>query len=329
MKRLVLWVIPVMMILSCQKKQEYYLSQGEIFHTSYHIKYEYKEPLGKQIQVVLDSFDLSLNPFNEKSVISKVNNNQPIEVDDFFVTVFNKAQEVSEVSGGAFDITCAPLVNLWGFGFDKTDSVTPEIIDSIKSFVGYRKVHLVGRKIVKDDPQIILNASAIAKGYSCDVVAELLESYGIKNYMIEIGGEVCAKGKNPNGVCWKIEITRPDDDRSGLKKDRFVVLGLCDRALATSGNYRNFYIKNGKKYAHTIDPFSGYPAENEMLSATVIAPDCMTADAYATAFMTLGLEKACAIGDNIPELVYYFIFSDEEGNLGVKYSSNMEKYIMQ
>lgn len=329
MKQFVLWVIPAMMILSCQKKQEYYLSQGEIFHTSYHIKYEYKEPLGKQIQEVLDSFDLSLNPFNEESVISKINNNQPVEVDDFFVTVFNKAQEVSEISGGAFDITCAPLVNLWGFGFDKTDNVTPEIIDSVKSFVGYRKVHLAGRKIVKDDPRIILNASAIAKGYSCDVVAGLLESYGIKNYMVEIGGEVCTKGKNPNGVCWKIEITRPDDDRSGLKKDRFVVLGLCDRSLATSGNYRNFYIRNGKKYAHTIDPFSGYPAENGMLSATVIAPDCMTADAYATVFMTLGLEKACALGDNIPELAYYFIFSDEEGNPGVKYSSNMEKYIMQ
>ena len=315
-----LWALPAIMILACQKDREYYLSQGEIFHTSYHIKYEHREPLGKQIRAILDSVDLSLNPFNERSVISRINHNEAVEPDDFFVTVFKKAQEISEISGGAFDITCAPLINLWGFGFDHADRVTEEKIDSIKSFVGYRKVHLAGRKIVKDDPRIILNPSAIAKGYACDVVGKLLESYQITNYMVEIGGEVCAKGKNRNGACWRIEITKPEDDRSGSRKERFTVLDLCDRSLATSGNYRNFYIKDGKKYAHTIDPFSGYPAENEMLSATVLAPDCMTADAYATAFMALGLEKACALADSIPELSYYFIFRDHDGTYKIRQS---------
>ncbi len=310
-------LILCLFFVSCREHQEYYLSQGEIFHTSYHIKYEYKEPLGKSIQAVLDSFDLSLNPFNNKSVIYRVNNNQEVEVDNYFMAVFNKSKEVSEASGGAFDITCAPFVNLWGFGFSRSDTVTPEMIDSVKAFVGYRKVRLEGRHVVKDDPRLILNASAIAKGYSCDVVAGLLDSHGIQNYMVEIGGEIRAKGHNPRGECWRIEITKPDDDRTGLKKERLEVLELCDRSLATSGNYRNFYIKNGKKYAHTIDPHTGYPAEQNLLSATVIANDCMTADAYATAFMTMGLEEARKLADSLPDMDYLFIYADPEGNMKV------------
>lgn len=314
--------------ISCRKEPEYYLSQGEIFHTTYHIKYEYKEPLGKRIQAVLDSFDLSLNPFNKQSVIYKVNNNEDVDADDWFITVFNKAREVSEASEGAFDITCAPFVNLWGFGFNKADSVTPAMIDSVKAFVGYQKVQLNDRKIIKNDPRILLNASAIAKGYSCDVVAQLLDSYEISNYMIEIGGEIRAKGKNPNGECWKIEITKPADDRSGLLKERQEVIRLCAQSLATSGNYRNFYIKDGKKYAHTINPHTGYPAEQNILSATVIAKDCITADAYATAFMTLGLDKACTLAENTPGLDYYFVYVDEEGNTQVKYSKTIEDNIV-
>ncbi len=327
-RQLVLLVI-VLSLFSCRKETDYYLSQGQIFHTTYHIKYQYQEPLGQQIQAVLDSFDLSLNPFNKESIISKVNNNQEVDADDWFIAVFNKAQEVSEASNGAFDITCAPFVNLWGFGFSRADSVTPAIIDSMKAYVGYRKVRLNGRKVIKDDPRILLNASAIAKGYSCDVVAQLLDSYGIENYMIEIGGEVRAKGKNPHDTCWRIEITQPDDDPSGLQKERQEIVQISDLSLATSGNYRNFYIKEGKKYAHTIDPTTGYPAEQNLLSATVIAKDCMTADAYATAFMTMGLEKACVLGDRIPDLAYYFVYSDENGNHRVKMSSNMESHLVR
>ncbi len=308
-------------ILSCRKPPRYYLSEGEIFHTSYHIKYNYQKPLGDEIQAVLDSFNLSLNPFNKESIISKVNNNQPVEVDDYFVTVFNKSQEVSAASNGAFDITCAPLVNLWGFGFNKADSVTPQMIDSLKSFVGYQKIRLDGRKIIKNDPRVILNMSAIAKGYSCDIVANLLESFGIEDYMVEIGGEIRAKGKNPSGVCWKIEITKPNDDRSGIKKERLEVVELCGRSLATSGNYRNFYVRDGKKYAHTIDPKTGYPAENNMLSATVIADDCMTADAYATAFMTLGLEKSLELVTRVPGLGYIFVYLDSDGTMKVMESA--------
>lgn len=323
----IVFVLPVL-ITSCGRQKQYYLSQGDIFHTSYHIKYEYDKPLEEEIKAKLQQFDQSLNPFNKESVIYKVNNNIDMSTDEWFTTVFNKAREVSEASDGAFDITCAPFINLWGFGFNKADSVTPEIIDSLKQLVGYKKISIQNKTVVKENPEIIMNMSAIAKGYSCDVIAGLLDSCNISNYMVEIGGEIRAKGINPNGVCWKIEITKPEDDKTGFISERQEVVQLCNKSLATSGNYRNYHLKDGKKYGHTIDPRTGYPAEQNILSATVITSDCMTADAYATAFMTLGLDAACKLGDSIPGLAYYFVYSDENGSPQVKSSNNIGQYII-
>jgi thiamine biosynthesis lipoprotein len=271
----------------------------------------------------LEKFDLSLNPFNQESIIYKVNNNEPVEVDDWFITVFNKAREISEISGGTYDITCAPLINLWGFGFSKIENANQQTIDSLKQFVGYEKVHLEGRKVIKDDPRLQLNASSIAKGYACDVIAQLFDSLGITDYMVEIGGEINAKGKSPRGNCWRIEITKPLDDATGQQQERMERVELCNKSLATSGNYRNYYVKDEKKIAHTINPLTGYPAESNILSASVFYPDCMTADAFATAFMTMELEKAVSIGDRIPELAYLFIYADAFGNLQEKKSSNL------
>jgi thiamine biosynthesis lipoprotein len=306
-----------LLFFSCQKEKEkiYYETTGEVFKTSFHIKYKYTRDLGDAIQAELAKFDLSLNPFNSESIIYKVNNNQPVEVDDWFIHVFNKAREVSEISGGTYDITCAPLINLWGFGFSKTDQVNQHVIDSLKEFVGYNKVRLEGRTVIKDDLRLQLNASSIAKGYSCDVVAALLESYGIFDYMVEIGGEIAAKGKNSKGVCWKIEISKPHDDPTNQMSERMEIVELCDKSIATSGNYRNYYIKDGKKIAHTINPLTGYPSKSNILSASVFCSDCMTADAFATAFMTMDIEKAVAVGDEIPELDYIFIYVDSDGNL--------------
>jgi thiamine biosynthesis lipoprotein len=307
--------LSLFLFFSCETPDKYILTQGEIFKTTTHIKYQYDRDLGKEIFARLDSFDLSLNPFNPNSIIYKVNHNEEVEVDDWFIAVFNRAEEISEITGGAYDITCAPLINLWGFGFEKSEEITPHVIDSIKQFVGYQKVRLEGRKVVKADPRLQLNASSIAKGYACDVVAELLDTYGISNYMIEIGGEIHAKGKNPEGKPWNIEILKPIDDTTGSKKERFEVISLTDYSLATSGNYRNFYIKDGKKYAHTINALTGYPAEGNILSASVLYPDCMTADACATAFMVVGLEKACVLAKQFSGMDYLFIYADEEGNL--------------
>jgi len=316
------------MFTACTKQKQYFEESGSVFHTIYHIKYEGSEILTEKIDAEFQKFNLSLNPFNPNSIISKVNRNEAVEADDWFIEVFNKAKEVSDHSEGIFDITCAPLVNLWGFGFSKMDSVTPQMIDSIKQFVGYQKVRLDGRKVVKDDSRILLNCSAIAKGYASDIIARLLEREGIENYMVEIGGEVTMKGVNQNGKCWRIGINKPEDDSTGIKNDIEEVVQLCQKGgVATSGNYRNYYVKDGKKYAHTIDPRTGYPSEQSILSATIVAEDCITADAYATAFMAMGLEKAREAAKNIPGIEYYVIYSDENGKHQIEYSTGMLQYL--
>ena len=320
-----LWIL---MFTACTKQKQYFEESGSVFHTIYHIKYEGSEILTEKIDAEFQKFNLSLNPFNPNSIISKVNRNEAVEADDWFIEVFNKAKEVSDHSEGIFDITCAPLVNLWGFGFSKMDSVTPQMIDSIKQFVGYQKVRLDGRKVVKDDSRILLNCSAIAKGYASDIIARLLEREGIENYMVEIGGEVTMKGVNQNGKCWRIGINKPEDDSTGVKNDIEEVVQLCKKGgVATSGNYRNYYIKDGKKYAHTIDPRTGYPSEQSILSATIVAEDCITADAYATAFMAMGLEKAREAAKNIPGIEYYVIYSDENVKHQIEYSTGMLQYL--
>ncbi|EOS18236.1 MULTISPECIES: FAD:protein FMN transferase [Parabacteroides] len=320
-----LWIL---MFTACTKQKQYFEESGSVFHTIYHIKYEGSEILTEKIDAEFQKFNLSLNPFNPNSIISKVNRNEAVEADDWFIEVFNKAKEVSDHSEGIFDITCAPLVNLWGFGFSKMDSVTPQMIDSIKQFVGYQKVRLDGRKVVKDDSRILLNCSAIAKGYASDIIARLLEREGIENYMVEIGGEVTMKGVNQNGKCWRIGINKPEDDSTGIKNDIEEVVQLCKKGgVATSGNYRNYYVKDGKKYAHTIDPRTGYPSEQSILSATIVAEDCITADAYATAFMAMGLEKAREAAKNIPGIEYYVIYSDENGKHQIEYSTGMLQYL--
>lgn len=320
-----LWIL---VFTACTSQKQYFVESGSVFHTVYHIKYEAPELLTEKIDAEFQKFNLSLNPFNPNSIISKVNQNEPVEADDWFIEVFNRAKEVSDHSDGVFDITCAPLINLWGFGFSKMDSVTPQMIDSIKQFVGYQRVRLDGRKVIKDDPRVLLNCSAIAKGYACDVIARLLEREGIKNYMVEIGGEVAMKGVNQNGNCWRIGINKPEDDSTGIKNDIEEVVQLCKKGgVATSGNYRNFYVKDGKKYAHTIDPRTGYPSEQSILSATIVAQDCITADAYATAFMAMGLEKARQVAENIPDIEYFVIYADENGKHQIEYSKGMLQYL--
>lgn len=320
-----LWIL---VFTACTNQKQYFEESGSVFHTLYHIKYEAPELLTEKIDAEFQKFNLSLNPFNPNSIIAKVNRNEPVEADDWFIEVFNKATEVSNNSEGLFDITCAPLINLWGFGFSKMDSVTPLMIDSIKQFVGYQKVKLNGRQVVKDDPRILLNCSAIAKGYASDIIARLLEHEGVKNYMVEIGGEVTMKGVNQNGDCWLIGINKPEDDSTGIKNEIDEVVQLCKKGgVATSGNYRNYYVKDGKKYAHTIDPRTGYPSEQNILSATIVADDCITADAYATAFMAMGLEKTRQAAKNIPGIEYYVIYSDENGKHQIEYSKGMLQYL--
>lgn len=321
-------------LLSCnhgnKREYTYFKDQGEIFTTGYNIKYAYNRSLQEEIVAELNQFDLSLNPFKENSIITKINRNEPVEPDSFFLNVFRRSEEISRVTNGKFDITVSPIINAWGFGFKNMENVTPEIIDSLKEFVGYEKISIDEKgNIRKTDPRVQINTSAIAKGYACDVIADLLEGYGIENYMVEIGGEIAAKGVNDKGECWRIGIDKPIDDATGMLHELQTILSLCDKAMATSGNYRNYYVKDGKKYAHTIDPITGYPTQLDILGATVIADDCMTADAYATAFMAMGLKQSIEVAKELPGLDYYFIYEKTDGSLGVEYSKGFEQFFVK
>lgn len=345
MKKLILGLLLVSVLISCKQGDVYYEESGTVFHTLYQIKYQSDQLLTDKIDKELQAFNLSLNPFNPNSILAKVNRNEDVEVDQWFMDVFNKAMIVAAQSDGAFDVTAAPFINLWGFGFERKDSVSTQVIDSMKTFVGYSKIHLAGNRVIKDDPRTMLNFSAIAKGYACDVIAALLEREGVENYMVDIGGEVVVKGVNPNGRCWQIAIDKPTDrqtiddeyqavdkpeDKQTINNAYQAIVALCKPCgMATSGNYRNFYIKEGKKYAHTIDPRTGYPSEQNILSATVIASDCMAADAYATAFMAMGLDAALTLAAKHPELEYYLIYTDAEGHMQVKASEGMRDMIRE
>ena len=273
--------------------------------------------------------DNSLSPFNKASVITHINENTNLSADSLFTEVFLLAKQISKETHGAFDITVAPLVNAWGFGFKNAAQVDSAMIDSLHQFVGIDKVDLVDGKIVKKDPRLMLDCSAIAKGYGVDCVARLLDSKGIRNYMIDIGGELVMKGENPKMETWSIGVNKPIDDSLSVNQEIQTVLKLTNVGLATSGNYRNFYYKGGKKYAHTIDPRTGYPIQHNILSATVVAPDCATADAYATSFMVLGLDSAKQICNAHPELDAYFIYTTDKGNTEIYYTTGMKQYLQQ
>lgn len=331
-KKSFLWlaflILATIWILARHRQQPAYNSiTGFVFGTVYNITYEHNGDLKDEIEAELKRFDQSLSPFNDSSVISRINRNEELVTDSFFRKCFNRSMEISRETNGAFDITIAPLANAWGFGFKKGAFPDSLMIDSLREITGYEKVKLEDDKVIKQDPRIMLSCSAVAKGYSVDVVAQLLDRKGIKNYMVDIGGEVVVKGKNPNDRLWRIGINKPIDDSLSVRQDIQTVLELTDLGMATSGNYRNFYYKDGKKYAHTIDPRTGYPVQHSILSSTVIAEDCMTADALATSFMVMGLEEAEKFCKANPKIDAYFIYSGENGEFKTYYTEGMKKYI--
>ena len=326
---LVLLIVGTVVIIRHQSSIPYHHNSGMVFGTTYNITYQCDSNLHNSIIRELEKVDEALSPFNKKSVITAVNNNHDIEVNDMFADVFLLAQKISDDTSGDFDITVAPLVNAWGFGFKNGTQPTKHNIDSLKNIIGYKKVRLEGRKVVKKDKRLMLDCSSIAKGYGSDVVARFLQKRGVKNYMVEIGGEIVTKGISPKRVPWKIGVTRPVDDSLSVSKELQSVINVTDKAMATSGNYRNFYYKNGKKYAHTIDPHTGYPVQHNILSATVIADNCATADAYATAFMVMGLEKAQKLLERHPELMAYFIYSDKDGKNKTWCSEKLKKKVAE
>lgn len=295
-------------------KEAYIYNEGIIFGTLYHAKYCYDKDLKEEIEAELQKVDASLSMFNPQSTISRINRNETDEADKMLCEVLALSSSVNRATEGAFDPTVAPLVNAWGFGFKSGQLPDSIQVDSLRALVGLAGIHLKDGKLTKDNPLSILDFSAIAKGYGTDRAADILRSHGVQNFMVEIGGEVVTQGHNEKGEPWRIGINKPDDDSTSTKSELQDVVAISRGAIATSGNYRNYYIHQGRKIAHTINPLTGYPAQQDILSSTVFAPTCAQADAFATAFMVLGLDKAKEILQQQPQLEAYFIYSDQQGN---------------
>jgi thiamine biosynthesis lipoprotein len=331
MKKLIFILCGSIILYSCNQSQKTtYISIGGFTQgTTYNITYESMDSTDykKDIEYLLAEFDTSLSTYIPTSVISKINRNESTKSDYYLNIVLKKAEEIYKITNGAFDITVAPLVNAWGFGFKNKEEMTNARVDSIMEFVGFNKISFNDSVIIKSDPRIMLDMNAIAQGYSVDVVANFLENKGIANYLVEIGGEVKTKGFNKKGKEWKIGIDKPFDNNLMPGENLQAIVKLSNKSLATSGNYRKFYEYDGVKYSHTIDPKTGYSVNHSLLSTTVIADDCMTADAYATAFMVLGLEKSYDLVMRLPGIEAYFVFSDENGAFQVKSTAAMQEFI--
>ncbi|MFP4089971.1 MAG: FAD:protein FMN transferase [Cyclobacteriaceae bacterium] len=287
--------------------QEFTFS-GQTMGTLYNIKYVGEERPGLKAEVdsLLEVFNQSVNHYLPDSEISRFNRGDSLYFElPYFLPVLQKSKEVVDATGAAFDPTVAPLVNAWGFGPEGGELPDSVSVDSLLQLVGFDKIVFNDVYVTKTTPNVQLNFSAIAKGYGVDVVADYLSAQGIENMMVEIGGEVVCKGVNGKGDVWRIGIDNPISDGQLT-----AAIAIPDRAIATSGDYRNYYMKDGKKYAHTISPQTGYPVEHSVLSVSVIAQDCMTSDAYATAFMVLGLEESIEVLEKDTTLDAYIIFDD-------------------
>ena len=334
-KKKLIWQVPFLILLIVgtvvilKKQPPFRTNEGLVFGTVYKITYQHADDLHIDIKKALAEVDNALSPYNPNSIITRINQNRDTTLNAHFTHVFTLAQRVSEETDGAFDITVAPMVNAWGFGFKHSIEISPEAIDSLKEVVGYQKIAIEGDKVKKTDERVMLDCSSIAKGYGVDIVARALDKKGVQHYMVDIGGEVVVKGKNPRMKTWRIGINKPVEDSLSINQELQTILEVSGIGMATSGNYRKFYYKDGKRYAHTIDPRLGQPVQHNILSATVVAADCTTADAYATAFMVMGLEKSLEFCNKHPELNAYFICDGEGDTYEIHYTPGMERFMIK
>ncbi len=328
--RFIVLIIIISLATACSKMNEQPVRLfGEAQGTYYSIIYydDDQRDLQYEIDSILKGFDQSVSLWVPQSILSRVNGGDTsVVLDKYFMDNFRLAYDVAEKTGGAFDMTVGALVRAWGFGFDATKKVNEEIIDSILAFTGYEKVSLEGNRLNKEDPRTSLDFNALAQGYSVDLLCDFLESKGINRYLVDIGGEVRGKGRKTGGVKWKVGIERPAKSASD-PRDIQSVVAIEEKAIATSGNYRKFYEENGVRYSHTIDPRTGYPVQHSLLSATVMADKAAVADAYATAFMVMGLEKSLKYLEKNDNLAAYFIYSREGSSYGHYATENFKGYL--
>lgn len=318
-KYLVMICASLLLVVACQTEKEAVPVSfvGEAQGTYYLVTYfdAKSRNLQPQVDSLLKAFDQSVSLWEPESILSRVNRGDSlVDLDLVFLYNFKLSKEVAEATEGAFDFTVAPLVRAYGFGPRGPSEITAQLIDSLKSLVDYRKVRLEDGRVVKDDPRISFDFNAVAQGYSVDLIAQMLLSRGISSFIVDVGGEIYAHNKKPDGSNWLVGIETPAEVKTD---DRHVgsVVRVENKAIATSGNYRKYYEKDGVRYSHTIDPKTGYPVEHSLLSVTVMAENAALADAYATAFMVMGHKQAISLVEKYPGMEAHFIWSGREGEL--------------
>ena len=325
--------IVILSLFSCTESNNKILvkNTGIVQGTFYHIQYLSED--GKnyinQIDSIFHEIDSSLSIYKGYSLISKINNQESVKTDVLFNEVYNASREIYIESEGYFDCSIYPLVKHWGFYEDFTSESL--IIDStrltkILDYVGFDKVDLINDSLILPKG-MRLDFNSIAQGYSVELIARFLQKQSVSNYLIEVGGEILAKGRNADQDIWRVGVDKPVENINHNRRFQFI-LDLEDKALATSGNYRNFYEKDGIKYAHTINPFTGFPANNRLLSVTVIHDNCMLADAYATACMAMGVKKSKKFALEHPEIEIYLVYFDVDGNWKTYISPNLQKRLI-
>lgn len=323
MKRIIsIWVVLsfllAMSFASCGKRPEKIVLQGLVQGSYYAITYfdDQGRNFQKEVDSIFQAVDRSVNLWVDSSVICKVNRNEEVELDDIFVDNFNIAQKAAQLSGGYFDPTISPLVAAWGFSAKTGDSITPQLVDSLKQLVDYRKVRIEDGRLIKEDPAMKLDFNAIAQGYTSDLVSAMLDSKGIKSYLVDVGGEIFARGTKPDGKPWVVGIEKPAPnwDSEQVVQER---VELQDKGIVTSGSYRKYVERDGKRYSHCIDPMTGYPVEHNLLSATVIAENATWADALASVCMVMGMERSMEIINTLDGVEAYYIFVNDRNELEV------------
>ena len=315
---LVALAVAVVMMFVARGRQRFYTNEGVVWTTEYHITYQADHDLNDSIQLIFNNIDMSVSPYNKASLISSLNENTSTRVDAYIKRLIEASLVVNRESGGAFDPTVMPLVNAWGFGYKNGTMPTRVQLDSILAFVGMDKIALRGDTLVKQDPRVMLDFSSIAKGMACDEIGRMLTRNGARNWLVEIGGEVVASGMNKRGTAWQVSVDMPTSETDEVIHDSALTLALDSGAVATSGNYRKWREQSGKRISHIVDPHTGDSRVGTLLSVTVIAPDCMSADAWATACMVMGDSATRAMMQSRRDLGVMTITADTiSGNLVV------------
>ena len=306
----------ILCFASCGRQSHKIVLQGLAQGSYYAVTYYDAENRNFQPEIdsIFHAVDMSVNLWVDSSIISKVNRNEDVTLDSIFLDNFRIAMETARLSDGYFDPTISPIVAAWGFSYKSGDSITPQLIDSLKQLVDYRKIRIENGKVVKENPDMKLDFNAIAQGYTSDLIALFLESRGIKNYLVDTGGEIMARGSKPNGQPWIVGIEKPAEnwDSEQVVQTRIT---LRDKGLVTSGSTRKYTERNGRRYSHCIDPKTGYPLEHNVLSATVLAENSVWADALASICMVMGMEKSLPLIESMDGVEAYYIFVNDQNEL--------------